>query len=200
MTPTKPCLALALILPAALASAAHADAPGAVTASEPPPVEDARLSQINGTPIKVGEHNEYYYDFKRWNVSANPLGWMLGLYGVSASYGLTDNVALRADVNYFNQIDGDEEGVELGIGAPIYFRRTYQGVFLEPGVIYRRMTDGDASADTVGPQVLVGWQWLWDSGLNVAIAAGVGRNFTSNDSDGDSELFANGYLRFGYAF
>ena len=57
---------------------------------------------------------------------------------------------------------------------------------------------------TVGPQVLAGWHWTWDSGFNVAIAVGAGRNLvTKKDRYGYStseSVFPNGYLRFGYAF
>ena len=36
--------------------------------------------------MQVGEHNRYQYDFKRLNASTNPIGWMIGSYGVSLSY------------------------------------------------------------------------------------------------------------------
>ena len=55
----------------------------------------------------------------------------------------------------------------------------------------------------MGPQVLVGWHWSWDSGLNVAAAFGAGRNIAAEDNSEDfdsDEIFANGYLRFGYQF
>jgi hypothetical protein len=102
-------------------------------------------------------------------------------------------------------------GYELGVGVPIYFRRTYQGVFLEPGIILRRSwsdyDDYDDSPDTeAGPQILVGWHWTWDSGLNVAAAIGAGRDIAGCQSEceyyeeNDEEPFVNGYLRFGYAF
>jgi hypothetical protein len=165
------------------------------------------MSHIGGTPVPVGDHNQYYYRFRRINLSTNPLGWIVGIYGVSASYGISNHLALRADGNYFNFVgDGDETGYELGVGLPIYFRRTYSGVFLEPGVIVRRFNatdDFDDENETIGPQVLVGWHWMWDSGLNFALAFGVGRNWSKEDTESDyddEEVFPNGYLRFGYAF
>jgi hypothetical protein len=180
----------------------------------PPPAPgapaDPNLSQINGQLVPVGTHNEYYYSFKRWNLSTNPLGWIFGLYGVSASYGFHPNLALRADLNVYQPYEGDSEGYEIGAGLPIYFRRTYSGAFIEPGVMLRQMRspDGDGGASTsteMGPQVLIGWHWIWDSGLNVAMAFGAGRNWATEDGDDyhdgdDEELFVNGYLRFGYAF
>jgi hypothetical protein len=152
-------------------------------------------------------------------VSTNPIGFILGSYGVSVSYGINQNVAIRGDLNYFSppgENDLGITGVEIGVGAPIYFKRTYQGLFLEPGIISRTFTQSDctdydanfacssrsdSTNTTFGPQVLVGWHWTWDSGLNFALAAGAGRNWATKDTTyGGDEVFANGYMRFGYAF
>lgn len=172
-------------------------------ASQPPPSgsDGSDLSHINGQVVKVGEHNEYYYSYRRTNLSTNPLGWIFGIYGASVSYGISQNVAIRGDVNYFAPADTDVRGSELGVGLPVYLRRTYQGPFLEPGFIVRTFGDGDGDTEsTVGPQVLVGWHWSWDSGLNLAMAFGAGRNWSTDDDDYDEDIFPNGYLRFGYAF
>ena len=175
---------------------------GTAARAETPPSPDD-VSQINGQIVPVGDHARYLYTFKRWNVSANPVGWIAGFYGVSGSYGFHSNFALRVDVNYYAPQGRDDDGFELGVGLPIYFRKTYQGPFLEPGFVGRRLGDGPSALTEIGPQVLVGWQWMWDSGLNIAVAAGVGRNLASgapDEDEDDSEVFANGYLRFGYAF
>lgn len=175
-----------------------------VPASEPPPPgsDGTDVSHINGQLVKVGEHNEYYYSFRRTNLSANPLGWVFGIYGASVSYGFSRNVAIRGDVNFFAPPDTDVRGTEIGVGLPIYLRRTYQGPFLEPGFIVRSFSDGDGDDidSTVGPQVLLGWHWSWDSGLNLAMAFGAGRNWSTDEEEYESEVFPNGYLRFGYAF
>jgi hypothetical protein len=216
MTNRAAALLPALLL-AAAATTAHADdatvvaaAPAATAAGAPQNADWNDLSHLNGQLVKVGETNDYHKSYKRTNISTNPIGWMLGSYGVSVSYGLNDHIALRGDVNYIsNYLDDDSTGMEVGVGAPIYFRRTYQGVFLEPGFISRRFESRDwcdfdctsttsTTVTTAGPQMLVGWHWTWDSGLNVAIAGGVGRNWASEDSY--DKVFPNGYLRFGYAF
>ncbi len=199
--------------PAPAAPAATAPAAPATAAPQTEPWEN--VNHINGQLVPVGQENDYLKKFKKWNVSTNPLGWVLGSYGVSVSYGLNQNIAIRGDVNYYSPPGQDgsfkTSGVELGVGLPLYFRRTYQGLFLEPGIISRTFKDtyscdGCAVADettntTFGPQVLVGWHWTWSSGLNFAIAGGVGRNWSAKDTEfGSDEVFGNGYMRFGYAF
>ena len=167
---------------------------------DPPP---HAISQLNGVPVKIGERHEYIYTYRPWNVAANPLGWVVGIYGVSASYGVHPNVAVRGDLTYYNLVDSDETFLEVSAGVPLYFRRVYQGIFLEPGIVVRTPSDDSGSERLFGPQVLVGWHWSWDSGFNVAAAVGVGRDLSHEEDEfgGDGEeIFANGYLRFGYAF
>lgn len=161
------------------------------------------ISTINGQLIEVGDHNRYRFSYRKWNVSTNPVGLMLGFYGASLSYAVSDHIALRGDINYYDPIESDSTGFEVGVGAPIYLRKMYSGLFLEPGVISRTTYSADADTTTVGPQILVGYHWYWDSGFNVAAALGIGRNWNNGesvDADEDGEVFANGYLRFGYAF
>ncbi len=168
------------------------------------------VSHINGQLVPVGESNSYVKEFRRTNVSTNPIGLITGFYGLSASYAINNHVAIRGDVNYYRPIETDMTGFELGIGAPIYLRRTYQGAFIEPGLIVRRTQSEGAyesgASTTVGPQVLFGWHWTWDSGLNVAAAFGAGRDMVDDSEPSDeyssdeSDLFVNGYFRVGYSF
>jgi len=179
-----------------------APAPAAVAAA---PVPASDISTLNGELVPVGDQNRYRYSHPRWNVSTNPIGWIIGSFGASVSYAPMSHFALRGDVNYYDS-DGDR-GVELGIGAPIYFRKVYSGLFLEPGFTFKSLyNDGSGTRETtnvVGPQVLLGWHWFWDSGLNVSAALGAGRNWNSSNSgtfNDYNKIFPAGYLRFGYAF
>ena len=164
------------------------------------------VSQINGQLVKVGEHNEYHYTFKPWNVSVNPIGWIVGMYSASVSYAFHPNIAVRADAGLYDSAISDDQGYEAGLTVPIYLRRVYEGVYLEPGVLVRQIKNrpyNDHTSTTAGPQVLVGWHTTSDSGLNVSAAFGLGRNLIHDDKQdyyGNEKVFPTGYLRFGYAF
>jgi hypothetical protein len=193
----------ALVALTASAGSALAEEPAA--SSPASSVEnDPNVSQIHGQLVPVGEHNEYQYAFRRFNLSINPIGALVGLYSGSASVALGDNVALRVDGTYYDDPTGSEHISQLGVSAPIYLRRTYQGAFVEPGFIVRK-TGHDGSTiekEEMGPEVLIGWHWTWDSGLNAAIAFGAGRNLHEREDGFDNQdpVFVDGYLRVGYAF
>ncbi|HTJ41654.1 MAG TPA: hypothetical protein VL463_06140 [Kofleriaceae bacterium] len=213
-------LASRFVFAALLAAPAIAAAqPSATPTAAPQNTDWSQVSNINGQLVPVGEKNDYLYDFKRTIVSANPIGWIMGFYGVSASYALDDHLAIRGELDYISPPDSHEAIVEGDVGLPIYFKRTYQGVFLEPGLVVRQLQDnysysydanGNATTSTntttqFGPQVLVGWHWTWESGLNFSVAAGVGRNLAHTQdpngySSSDEQYIPNGYMRFGYAF
>jgi hypothetical protein len=166
----------------------------------------SNVNHINGQLVKVGEKGEYLIAHKKTNISTNPIGWMFGFYGLSLSHAVNSNMAIRGDANLFN-ID-DESGYEFGVSLPIYFRRVYSGPFIEPGLVIRDFdTDDncydydycDDSSKSIGPEVLFGWHWTFDSGANVAFAFGAHRPMNRDNEYGD-DVEPAGYFRIGYAY
>ncbi len=166
--------------------------------------EDSDVSTLNGELVKVGEQNQYRYSYKKFNISTNPVGIIIGSYGISASYSLGANIAVKVDLNYLDYLQDDYVGLEYGITAPIYFTKVYTGYFIEPGFNIQSVKIDNESNTVYGPIVYLGKHWMWDSGLNIAAALGVGRNFgaeiAGDDNDDVNKLFGSAYLRFGYAF
>ena len=124
------------------ASAAHADSYGPPGASEEPPAAAApqnedwnNVSHINGTPVPVGERNRYLYDYKKTNLTVNPFGLFFGYYDVGVAHGVTQNVALAGSITGVGTELND--GYQATVSAPIYFRRTFSGPYLEPGLVTR---------------------------------------------------------------
>jgi hypothetical protein len=191
-----------------------APAPVPVTPSAPQNEAWSNVSHINGTPVPVGERNRYLYKFKKTNLAANPFGLMFGYYDASASFAVNQNIALSVSGAYYS-LD-HTSGYQVTASAPLFFRRTFSGPYLEPGVILRSTQDRGyydygacidtcsnavPSDDWAGIEMLFGWQWTFDSGLNVAMAFGVARHLASNRmSSSDDNADANGYFRVGYAF
>jgi hypothetical protein len=170
------------------------------------------VSHINGVPVKVGERNDYLYKFKKTNLAVNPFGLFFGYYDASASHALSNNLALSVGITGWSFDGGDDHGFQFTATAPLYFRRTFSGPFLEGGLIIRTTEDeyvydcydcsssgGSMSNSWVGPELLFGWHWTFDSGLNIAMAAGVAKRMNDANDYGDGTE-ANGYFRVGYAF
>jgi hypothetical protein len=179
-------------------------APGAQDAPAmpaPPQNEDwSNVSNINGVPVKVGERNAYLYDYKKINVTVDPFGAFFGYWDGSVQVGVTRNVAISGSISAGNLLDGNT-GVQFTASAPIYFRRTFSGPFLEPGIIVGSESNGCPGNDNwTGPELLFGWQWNFDSGLNIAWALGVYKHLDDPNYDGESSVSPNGYFRVGYNF
>jgi hypothetical protein len=148
------------------------------------------------------------------SLGVNPLGWMMGFYGISATVALSEHTALRADGTYIRLRD-DYQSYEFELGLPIYLVDRFDGLFIEPGLSLRR-SRGSAFVSTLenpppryrdqpvshlrGANLLVGWHWMSDSGVNLAVAAGLAF-LTEVDEMHDEtvEPVANGYLRLGFA-
>lgn len=193
-----------------------AQPPATVTNGAPQNEDWSNVSHINGTPVKVGERGDYLYRFRKTNVTSNPIGWMFGVYGLSVSHAIHNNVVVRFDGNIFNNFMDDFSGYEVGASMPIYFKRAYSGPFIEPGVISRATKDTDMytydgytsvesqTETSFGPQVMFGWGAMFDSGLNVQAAAGAMRNLNTPVADEwgyrPSPIEFAGYFRVGYAF
>ena len=201
-----------VIQPAPIAQPAPVQQQVVLPATLPPQNENwGDVSHINGQVVPVGERGNYLVTkWKKTNIATNPIGWMVGFYGLSISHAVHNNVAIRGDVNLINIDDGNTKGYEIGASLPIYFKRVFSGPFMEPGIIVRDFDDDDSFCDfdcgnraSVGPSVVFGWHWTFDSGLNVAAAFGIMRNINNdrmNEFDGGEQIEPSGYFRVGYAF
>lgn len=190
----------ALLLPS-LASAQEQPSAQAPAPQEGPQTYGQHLSQINGTPIKVGEHNEYYYDNKKINLSINPLGLMVDWYSIAASVAVSNHVAIRGDLATLS-VDDDSSYTTMTIGSTVYFKKMYSGFFVEPGVgVESAPQSYDGSARTKRPivQVITGWHWTFDSGLNVMAGFGMSRALESDNASGNPDVMPTGVFKVGYA-
>lgn len=169
--------------------------------------EDQEISQINGQLVPVGEHNKYVFNHYTWNISTNPLAYSYGTFSLGVSHSMGSVVALRMDADYYAPFATGISGAGASIGLPIYFKKMYDGFFLELGarVFSGKQKDTDTSVLFYGPQALIGWHWIWDNGLNIALAVGSGYTKISGSQNSSvdvsiSGVLPAGYLRIGKAF
>lgn len=203
-------------------------APGSAEMPPAPPVPSApqneswnNVSHINGSIVPVGERNQYLYAFKKNNIQSNPLAWMFGYYQVAGSHALSQNIAASLEISGWSTNNGTESGYSIAPSLQLYFKRTFSGPFLEGGLVihhdssnydsydyaggcYDCSTSSTMNRDWMGPEVMFGWAWMFDSGLNVSAAFGAAKRMTdSKMNDGYSsndEPEPVGYFRVGYAF
>lgn len=177
---------------------------------QPPPQNEqwSNVSHINGQVVPVGQRGDYLYKTKTINIASNPIGWLTGIYGLSVSSAVSENAAIRGDVTLFNDsFDSNRSGYELNLTVPLYFRRVYSGPFIEGGVMVRDMDTDDETGASYGPQVMFGWHWTFDSGMNVAFAGGLMKNMNHSSYSGGDDYDDSGesiepawYFRIGYAY
>jgi hypothetical protein len=214
VTPSAPVIVPQSAAPGAIAETTPVPAPNA-----PPQNEDwNNVSHINGTPVKVGERGDYLYRFRKTQVSVDPIALMFGVFDADLAHALSNNVAIDGSVMAWSTDHGDSSGYQVTASIPIYLRRTFSGPFIEPGLIIRESShnyydsycangdygcsSGDNTHRWAGPEMLLGWQATFDSGLTMKAAFGVARHMASNQMNdySDDEADVNGYFRVGYAF
>lgn len=132
---------------------------------------------------------------------------MYGRFALGVSYSIVRHVAIRGDADYYNSIGtgGDATGYGVSLGVPLYFKKMYDGFFVEPSFLVIKTNALLCSADSVGlgPTMLIGGHWIWDAGFIVALAPGVGHTWIKQTESGymdEGLLLSAGYLRVGYAF
>jgi len=225
VTPNPPVIVTNGQASTAPASVAPALAPpGAAEMPPPPPAPSAapqnedwnNVSHINGSIVPVGERNQYLYAYKKNNLQSNPIAWMFGYYQIAGSHALSQNIAASLEISGWSTDHGNESGYSVAPTLQLYFKRTFSGPFLEGGLVihhddnsgyYYDCYDCSSTAmsttrDWVGPEVMFGWAWMFDSGLNISAAFGAAKRMqdsqASNYSSDDPEPV--GYFRVGYAF
>lgn len=136
-----------------------------------------KINKLDGQIVKVGEKNNYLLNYKAYNVGANLFTLPTGYISASGSAAFNENIAVRLAVSKYT---GDKLGktdVNASVGVPIYFSKMYTGFFIEPGY------DIDVRIYSA-----VGYHWMWDSGFNIYLGAGLAQGG------------GQGFMQVGYAF
>src|SRR5690606_12632549 len=123
----------------------------------------------------------YRHTYKTWNVWTNPFGFFFGSFNLGVSYAFHQNLKVNASPTfiYFFSADPKVVGGGLTLSTTVFFKKMYDGFYLEPGVTALYVSqDRDVGSSTVkgmvgGPQLIGGWGWVWDSGFNINLGFGL---------------------------
>lgn len=154
------------------------------------------VSHVNGRLVPVGASDEYKLSHKRVNLALDPLTLLVGWIDLEAQVAISDHVAISG--SFATMTVDSTTGIGAALTAPLYLRRVFSGPYLEPGLVVYKFSDENGSSTTAGPQMSAGWQWMFDSGFNVAVAVGAAR--LGGGDEGDGGAVPQGYFRTGYAF
>lgn len=168
--------------------------------------EEYSTIKTDGQVVPVGERNRYQHTYKTWNVWTNPFGYFFGSFNVGASYAFSQNIKLNASPTfiYFYPADPAVVGGGLTLSTSVFFKKIYDGFYLEPGaaILYLKQGSGGVSGFAGGPQLIGGWGWIWDSGFNINLGLGLGYVWGKDfqDTGAFEGVIPRGNLQFGYAF
>ena len=159
----------------------------------------------------------------RLAVATDPIGLFAGTYALSATY-VARYVSVRGDVQVTEDLPSlpGSGSWRAAISLPLFLDRPLHGPFVEPGIALANRFMGysegigvlggtDTSgvgglmtiwqpqhAQSIEPQIFVGWQWMYRSRFHIAGAVGVARHFAT-DGSGASYSIPQSYLRVGIA-
>jgi len=175
--------------------------------------DDYSTIKTDGQLVPVGERHRYRYSYDTWNVWTNPFGYFFGSFNVGASYAFHQNFKVNASPTliYFYAANPKVWGGGLTLSTSIFFRKVYDGFYLEPGASFlylsqeRMISNTRVSGIVGGPQLIGGWGWLWDSGFNLNLGFGLGYYWGDvgkdiEDTQAFEGIFPVGNLQFGYTF
>lgn len=126
-------------------------------------------------------------------IKINPIGLAFGNFNLSYQRGLSDASALQIGANYWYRIFGaDVSGIGVR-GAYQFFltnrvKPAPEGFYIGPQVSYNSITEKetDESVSAFGVGLMLGYQWIWQSGVTLDIGAGPMYQFASESSTNTS--------------
>ncbi len=138
-------------------------------------------------------------------IKINPISLAFGNFNLSYQRALSDASAIQIGANYWYRILGvDVSGVGVRGGYQFFLtnraKPAPEGFYIGPQVAYNSLTnkETDESASAVGFGLMLGYQWVWDSGVTLDLGAGP---MYQSSSDADIEGFLpNITIAVGYNF
>lgn len=139
----------------------------------------------------------------------NPISLAFGNFNLSYQRGLSDASAIQIGANYWYRILGVEVS-GIGVRGAYQFFLTNkvkpapEGFYIGPQIAYNALTDKetDEKITTFGVGLMLGYQWVWDSGIALDLGAGPMYQFGKETTTGTSYegFLPNIVIAIGYNF
>ncbi len=126
-------------------------------------------------------------------IKINPIALAFGNFNLAYQRGLSDATALQIGANYWYRIFGEEVS-GVGIRGAYHFFITNkvkpapEGFYIGPQLSYNSLTDKETkeSVNAIGVGVMLGYQWIWKSGVTLDLGAGPMYQFANETTTGVS--------------
>jgi hypothetical protein len=166
----------ALLLASSSLTGIAAAAETATTEAAPAPKVEQSTEQTEEAAPKDEHQAESFWmprkkDPARMAVAVNPIGLIFGLILAEFDYGLSDQMSLNINAEYWNFAVTKAYGV--GAGVQIFLPEVadsgplYQGFYLYPSLqvlsvsVDSILFTDDYNYVSVAPRFIAGWQWDW---------------------------------------
>jgi len=142
-------------------------------------------------------------------IKLNPISLAFGNFNLSYQRALNDASAIQIGANYWYRILGQEvSGIGARAGYQFFItnraKPAPEGFYIGPQVSINSLnvkeTDEDVTAIGIG--LMLGYQWIWDSGVSLDLGAGPMYQF-ANESNSDTSVegfLPNITIAIGYNF
>lgn len=125
-------------------------------------------------------------------IKINPISMAFGNINVSYERALSKSTSLQIGANYWYRIFGEEvNGIGVRAGYRFYVTNRVKsapiGFYVGPQISYNALTDPDSedSVSAFGIGVMLGYQWVFRSGVSLDLGAGPIYQFAKESSTGD---------------
>ena len=142
-------------------------------------------------------------------IKVNPIGLAFGNINMSYQRALAKSHALQIGANYWYKIFGTTvSGIGVRGGYQFFLtgrtKTAPEGFYIGPQVSYNSMTEKetDISVSAFGVGAMLGYQWIWNSGLSLDLGIGPIYQFASDSETSTSYegFLPNVTIALGYNF
>ncbi len=142
-------------------------------------------------------------------IKLNPISLAFGNFNLNYQRAINDATALQIGANYWYKIFGTEVS-GIGVRGAYHFFITNrakpapEGFYIGPQVAYNSLTEKESNEKVTafGVGLMLGYQWIWDSGVTLDLGAGPMYQFADETSTGTSleGFLPNITIAIGYNF